>query len=72
MAKFGWLRAVLSALIGIALGLIITSLINLFAPLQNLVWTLVAVCFSSLLSGLIGNLLVGRGKKEDKPKADKP
>jgi Na+/citrate or Na+/malate symporter len=66
MAKLGWLRGVLSVIVGLLIGVVMTALVNLFIPtLSGLVWTvLLAVCASSVISSLVGYLLGARRKKE--------
>jgi len=64
MAKFAWVRIVISVAAGLAIGIVVTALINLFSPLPNLVWTVLAVCLSSAASSLVGYLL-GSGRRKE-------
>jgi hypothetical protein len=65
MTKFAWIRVVLSVVVGLGIGIVVTALINLFIPIANLAWTILAVCVSSTASSLLGYLLGARSKKEN-------
>jgi H+/Cl- antiporter ClcA len=56
-------RAILSCVIGLAIGVIVGALVNLVTPSTNLVWTLVPICLAALLSGFAGYLVGARQKK---------
>jgi dolichol kinase len=68
MRTFSILRLIVSAITGLMIGLVITALINLFNPIANIAWTIVAVSVGSLLSAVTG-YLIGYGRlKEKEPK----
>jgi uncharacterized protein YacL len=56
-------RAILSCVIGLVIGVIVTALVNLVFPSTNLVGTLVPICLAALLSGFAGYLVGARQKK---------
>ncbi len=65
MKTFSVLKLVVSAAAGLIIGLIITALINLFNPIANIAWTIVAVGAGSLLSAVAG-YLIGCGRSGEK------
>jgi O-antigen/teichoic acid export membrane protein len=69
MRTFSILRLIVSAVSGLLIGLVITALVNLFNPISDIAWVIVAVCVGSLLSAVTGYLIgFGRLKeKESKP-----
>jgi hypothetical protein len=70
MAQLSVLKLTLSGIIGAIIAIVIMALINLFSPLKDtLIPTSIAVCASSVLSGIVGNLL-GPGKLKNKKKKE--
>ena len=67
MKLVGWLKAVLSVVAGLAIGLATTGVINLLAPALTIGWTLGAVLAASALSALAGFLVAGGRKKAAVP-----
>jgi hypothetical protein len=57
-------RLVVSTVIGLAVGLIVAGLVNLFLPSANLAWTIVPLCCAAAISGFVGCLVGARQKKE--------
>jgi hypothetical protein len=57
------IRAILSCLIGLVIGVIVAALVNLVVPSTNLVGTLLPICLAALLSGFAGYLMGARQKK---------
>lgn len=56
-------RAILSCVIGLVIGVIVASLVNLVVPSTNLVWTILPICLAALLSGFAGYLMGAQQKK---------
>ena len=67
MKLLGWLKAVLSVVFGLALGLAVTGIVNLLHPAESIGWTLAAVLTSSVLSALVGFLVTNQRKKPPAP-----
>jgi small basic protein len=65
MNKLSVFRLVSTVIAGLAIGVIITAIVNLVVPGTNLTWTLIAVCLSSVLSGVAG-VILGAGQKQKK------
>ena len=63
MKNFSLLRAILSAVVGLAVGVIIAGLVNLVMPATNLLWTLIPMCLAAAVSGFFGYLVGARQKK---------
>jgi uncharacterized protein YacL len=63
MSTSSWFRAFLSGLVGIAIGVIFTAVVNLLSPLGNLVQTVILVCVSAFLSAFLGFIFGSRKKK---------
>jgi chromate transport protein ChrA len=63
MGGLSMLRAVLSGVVGIVIGVIFTAVLNLVSPADNLVRTLIVVCFAALVSAFLGYVLGARQKK---------
>ena len=64
MKLLGWLKAVLSVLIGLAIGLAATGVVNLLAPTLTIGWILGAVLAASALSALAGFFVAGGRRKK--------
>jgi hypothetical protein len=62
LSVFGVIFAVIASL---AIGVVITAIVNLVVPGTNLIWTLIVVCLSSVLSGVVG-VILGAGQKPKK------
>ena len=69
MKSFSWFRAILSAIIGLVIGVIFTALVNLLKPSTDLLWALIAVCFASFFSALAGYIVGSRQKSMKGPTA---
>jgi hypothetical protein len=67
MKVLGWLKAVLSVVIGLAIGLAATGVVNLLAPTLTTGWILGAALAASALSALAGFLVAGGRKKVAAP-----
>jgi hypothetical protein len=65
MNKLSVFRVASTVVAGLAIGVVITAIVNLIVPGTNLTWTLVAVCLSSILSGIVG-VILGAGQKQKK------
>ena len=63
MTNISLLRAILSSVLGLAIGVIIAGLVNLVAPATNLLWTLIPICLAAAVSGFAGYLVGARQKK---------
>jgi small basic protein len=64
MKRVSILRVVLAGIAGLAIGVIVTAIVNLVVPGTNLPWTLVAVGLSSLLSAAAGAAIGARQKSK--------
>jgi hypothetical protein len=64
MAKISVFRAIVAGVMALAIGIIVTALLNLIITIQNKPWTIVAVCLASILSALAGFLVAARPNKE--------
>jgi uncharacterized membrane protein len=60
---FSKFRAILSGVIGIVIGVILTAVVNLVSPADNLVRTLVVVCLAAVIAAFSGYILGARQKK---------
>jgi hypothetical protein len=69
MRLVGWLKAVLSVVLGLAVGLVVTGLVNLLHPVDRIGWTLAAVLLASALSALIAFFVTNLGRKPPAPAA---
>jgi hypothetical protein len=65
MNKLSVFRVVFAVVAGLAIGVIITAIVNLIVPGTNLTLTLIAVGLSSILSGIVG-VILGAGQKPKK------
>lgn len=65
MNKLSVFRVILVVIAGLAIGVIVTAIVNLIVPGTNLTWMLIAVCLSSALSGVLG-VILGAGQKQRK------
>jgi uncharacterized protein YacL len=64
------IRAVLSGIAGLIIGVVIAALVNLVHPAQSILWTLIPVCLSSLAAALVG-FAFGARQKAAPPAAPK-
>ena len=69
MKTISWFRAILSAVIGLVIGVIFTALVNLLKPWTDPMWALIAVCIASFFSGLAGYIIGARQKIKQGPAA---
>lgn len=67
MKTFSWFRAVLSAIIGLVIGVILTALVNLLKRWEDLILALIAVCLASIFSALAGYIMGARQKSKQAP-----
>jgi hypothetical protein len=58
-----WFRAILSGLIGVAIGVIFIAVANLVSPVANLAQVLIVVCIPAFLSALVGHIIGARQRK---------
>jgi len=56
-------RVILSCIIGLVIGVIITALVNLAIPATNLAWTLIPTCLAAVFSGFAGYILGAKQQK---------
>jgi ABC-type bacteriocin/lantibiotic exporter with double-glycine peptidase domain len=63
MKNFSLLRAILSSVIGLVIGVIFTALVKLIMPATNLAWTLIPICLAAIFSGFAGYLVGAKLKK---------
>jgi hypothetical protein len=63
MKNISLLRAILSCVFGLVIGVIIAGLVNLVVPATNLLWTLIPICLAAAVSGFSGYLVGARQKK---------
>ena len=63
MKSVSLFRAILACVIGLAVGVIVTGLVNLAVPSTNLAWTLLPICVAAVISGFAGYVIGARQKK---------
>ena len=63
------IRAVLSGIAGLVIGVVIAAVVNLLKPAPEIAWALIPMCLSSLASALVGFAFGSRQKA--KPPAEK-
>jgi len=63
MKSFSLFRAILSSVIGLVIGVIITALVNLAMPATNLAWTLIPICLAAIFAGFAGYIVGSKQKK---------
>ncbi len=56
-------RAIFVGLIGLVIGVVFTAVLNLLSPAENLVRTVVLVCFAAFCAAFTGYVLGARQKK---------
>jgi UPF0716 family protein affecting phage T7 exclusion len=71
MKLLGWLKAMLSVVIAVAIGLAVTGIVNLMHPAENIGWMIAAVLVASVLSALAGFFMANPRKKAPAPTAVK-
>jgi hypothetical protein len=71
MKVLGWVKAVLSVVIGAVIGLAVTGVVNLVVPTVTIGWTLATVLVASVLSALAAFLVTNPRKKAPAPAAPK-
>lgn len=64
MNRYVIIRSFLLGVMGIVIGVIVTAVVNLMSPAENLLRTLVVVCFAAFVSAFLASLLSIRRKKE--------
>lgn len=65
MKNFSWVRAVVSAVIGLVVAVIVAGVVNLMIPMPDLALALIPICLSSLLSAFAGYMLGVRQKHKN-------
>jgi hypothetical protein len=65
MSRISVVWVVLAGIGSLIIGILVTAVMNLIVPGVNLTWTLIAVCLSSLLSGIGGSILGARQKRKE-------
>jgi len=63
MKSVSLIRAILSCIIALVIGVILTALVNLAVPATNLAWTLVPICLAAVFSGFAGYLIGAKQQK---------
>jgi FtsH-binding integral membrane protein len=71
MKVLGWLKALLSVVIAVVIGLAVTGVVNLLHPVENIGWAIAAVLVASVLSALIAFFVTNPRKKAPAPLAEK-
>jgi hypothetical protein len=62
MSNPSWFRAIISGLIGMAIGVVFVAVANLASPIANLIQVLVVVCLPAFISALVGHVIGARRK----------
>jgi uncharacterized protein YacL len=63
MKSYSLVRAILSGVIGLVIGVIFTALVKLIVPETKLAWTLFPICLAAILSGFAGYIVGAKQKK---------
>jgi len=63
VSKTSLFRAILSGIIGLAIGAIFVAIANMTSPNAHLAQVLVIVCVPCFLSGALGNFIGARPRK---------
>jgi len=63
MRSHPWAKAILSGIIGTAIGVIFIAVANLISPIVNLAQDLVVVCVPAFVAALVGNFIGARQGK---------
>ena len=71
MKVLGWVKAVVAVVLGLAIGLAVTGVVNILHPAENLGWALATVLVASVLSALAAFLVTNPRKKAPAPVAAK-
>ena len=66
MKNVSLIRAIVSCVIGLVIGVILTALVNLAVPATNLAWTLIPMCLASVFSGFAGYIIGAKAAKVDR------
>jgi len=62
MKSVSLFRAVLSCVIGLVIGVILTALVNLAIPATSLTWALIPTCLAAIFSGFAGYIIGAKQK----------
>lgn len=62
MNNVSWIRAAISGVIGLLIGLVLTYVVSLLIPTTNLRWSLMAVGFASFFAAVSG-FVAGASRK---------
>jgi hypothetical protein len=71
MKLLGWVKAVLSIVLAVGIGLAVTGIVNILHPADSIGWALVAVLVASVLSALVAFFVTMPRKKAPAPVASK-
>jgi divalent metal cation (Fe/Co/Zn/Cd) transporter len=71
MKVLGWLKALLSVVIAVAIGLAVTGVVNLLHPVENIGWAIATVLVASVLSALVTLFVANPRKKVAAPVPEK-
>ena len=71
MKVLGWVKAVLSVVIGVAIGVAVTGIVNIFHPADSIGWALTATLAAAVLSALAAFLVTNPRRKAPAPAAPK-
>jgi ABC-type uncharacterized transport system permease subunit len=71
MKVLGWVKAVLAVVLGLAIGLVVTGVVNILHPVDDIAWALATVLVASVLSALAAFLVTNPRKKTPAPAAAK-
>jgi divalent metal cation (Fe/Co/Zn/Cd) transporter len=63
MKLLGWLKAVLSIVFAVGIGLAVTGIVNLVHPADSIGWTLGTVLTAAVLSALVAFFMTAPRKK---------
>jgi chromate transport protein ChrA len=63
MGSYSIIRVILSGVIAIVIGVVLTAVLNLVRPADNIMPMLIVVCLAALFSAFSGYLLGARQKK---------
>ena len=71
MKVLGWVKAVLSIVLAVAIGLAVTGVVNIMHPADSIGWALTATLAAAVLSALAAFLVTNPRRKAPAPAAAK-
>ncbi len=71
MKVLGWVKAVLSIVIAVAIGLAVAGVVNIMHPADSIGWALAATLSAAVLSALVAFFVTNPRKKVPAPAAAK-